>query len=114
MFADMVRYAELLQLNISGRQLELEQFNKEFCSNCSSQFAEALQHKFCHLSAQQRQVVQNFLNFNFADSQALLQHLNFSQKQLQQLYQQSQKDNKGWLYVKLGLLFGVMAGVLVW
>lgn len=115
LYADLVRYCVALQLNVCGKQLELGTFNADFCQSCSAPFCEALQQKtYCYCSALQKKGLSDFFaNLDCVGGGALLEHLKFFQKQFEtDLSEASASAKKASIYVKLGLLLGVMAGIL--
>lgn len=114
-FSDAVKYAELFKLNVTGKRLEVAQFNANFLQECSKPFRAYFTDKdCCRLSAQQRKHLKDFFdNLDCINGEALLQHLNFCQSVLQDdLSICKDAAAKSSLFVKLGLLLGVMVGIL--
>lgn len=115
LFSDIVRYCSALQLNVTGKQLELAAFDAEFAKNCSAPFCEALTQKnYSYCSALQKKRLDDFFsNLDCVGGDALLEHLRFFQKQFEADFSESAAAaKKASLYVKLGLLLGVMVGIL--
>lgn len=115
LYSDLVRYCVALQLNVTGKQLELGTFNADFSQSCSAPFCEAMQQKnYSYCSALQKKSLTDFFdNLDCVGGSALLEHLKFFQKQFEtDLAESSYAAKKSSLYVKLGLLLGVMVGIL--
>ena len=114
LFADLVKYTVSLQMNVGGKQLEMGEFNAEFCTHCSEVFKDALQQKFPALSASQKNAVQDFFaHLDCASGDALINHLAYYQKQFESISSETASEaKKSSLYTKLGLLLGVMLGIL--
>ncbi len=115
LFSDLVKYTAALQLNVTGKQLEISDFNSKFCESSNLVFKEVLQeNKYPSLSSTQKNTVQDFFsNLNCASGSALMEHLVFYQKQFEACLQETDGEaKKSSLYVKLGLLLGVMIGIL--
>lgn len=112
---DLSEYADALKLNVVGRQLEIKKFNDEFCLNACAVFAEAVNSQnFSVLNARQTDTVRRFFNsLDCSGGEALLQHLQFYQKIFHVEFEASAEEvKKSSLYIKLGLLAGVSAGIL--
>lgn len=114
LFVDLVKYTVALQLNVSGKQLEMGEFNAKFCDSCSEVFKDALQQKYPALSASQKNAVQEFFaNLDCASGDALMKHLALFQKQFESISSETATEaKKSSLYLKLGLLLGAMLGIL--
>lgn len=115
LFSDLVKYTVALQLNVAGKQLEISDFNNKFCETSSSVFQEALQEKkYPSLTAAHKNLLQDFFsNLDCASGSALMEHLAFYQKQFEScLKETDDAAKKSSLYIKLGLLLGVMVGIL--
>ena len=117
-YSDLNRYTALLKVNIEGRQVELSTFNSEFASNCSLTFREYLQNRKlkCSLSSVQKNDVKNFFdNLDCASSQELTKHIDYySTLFAAEGKQVSEKEvAKSSIYVKLGILLGVMVGIVL-
>lgn len=116
--ADLNRYVSLLKVNIEGRQLELSKFNSEFCRNCSQVFQEYLASSKikCSLpTAQKESVASFFSNLSCSSSQALTRHLEYYSTVFADMEKQFNDKEMPTLsmYVKLGILLGVMLGIVL-
>lgn len=114
-FADLMRYISALQLNVSGRQQELGAFNEDFAKNCSETFREALLNRsYPNVSRIQKQNLDAFFsNLDTPGGSALLQHLEFFKKLFDNDCDEAAASaKKSFVYVKLGILFGAMVGIL--
>lgn len=115
LIVDLVRYTELLKVNINGKQLELHKFDEEFSTTCSTTFRAYLtEKKYPALNAMQKKRVEDFFaNLNCVSGNQLLQHLDFYKTQFDSDLQASTAEvAKASVYVKLGILLGAMIGIL--
>ena len=117
-FADLTRYVMLLKINVDGRKLELQQFNEEFSAQCSQIFADFLRDGKirCSLSAMQKSNVTKFFdNLSCASSDELDKHIEYYSAILNSDAKQvaEGKVAKASVYVKLGVLFGIMVGIVL-
>lgn len=116
--SDLNRYVTLLKVNVEGKQLELSEFNAQFGSSCSEIFKEyLLDGKLkCTLSKLQRESVEMFFsNLSRSSSQELTKHLEYYGAVFESMDKQfTQKEIAGAsMYVKLGILLGVMIGIVL-
>ena len=117
-FSDLTRYVMLLKINVEGRKLELPRFNEEFSAQCSQVFADFLcDGKIrCSLSAIQKSNVTKFFeNLSCASSEELDKHIEFYSAVLGADAKQVTDGEvaKASVYVKLGILFGMMVGIVL-
>lgn len=116
--ADLNRYVSLLRVNVEGKQIELSAFNAEFTGNCSEMFREYLINGKlkCDLPKMQREYVETFFsNLSQSSSQELTRHLEYYGAIFQSMdkqFMQKEIANAS-MYVKLGILFGVMIGIVL-
>lgn len=115
--SDLVRYTELFRLNIDGRQVELDKFNKEFAENCSVAFREYLTDGKirCGLSNAEKTSLKNFYdNIGAVGSRELKSHIDYySAIFSSQNKSATEQASKASVYVKLGILLGVMVGIVL-
>ena len=116
-YSDLTRYVMLLKINVEGRKLELAQFNGEFCEQCGQTFAEFLREGKikCSLNAMQKgNVTKFFENLSCASSEELDKHIEYYGALLNADAKQVTEGEvaKASVYVKLGVLFGVMVGIV--
>lgn len=116
-FADLYRYAASLKANVDGRRVELDKFNDEFTSGCSSVFRSYLvEGKIkCSLSAVQKSNITNFFrNLSCASSKELTEHLEYFSTQFESESKVifENEVSKASVYVKLGILLGAMIGIV--
>lgn len=117
-YSDLNRYVTLLKVNVEGRQVELSTYDAEFCSNCSTTFREYLQNRKlkCSLSSIQKGDVETFFNnLDCVSSQELSKHIDyygsaFGAESKQVMDKEVAKSS---IYVKLGILLGVMVGIVL-
>lgn len=117
-YRDLTKYLYMLKLNVNSRQIELEKFNVEFCNAASLTFAEFLQKarypRF--LKSNEKNDVKTFIDgLSCTSSAELLKHIEyyvsiFESKSKQLLENESKRSC---LFVKLGILLGVMIGILL-
>lgn len=115
LFSDAVKYVELFRLNVSGKRLEVTQFNAEFLQDCSESFGRYLEKREGRrMSSQHKKHLQEFFdNLDCASGEAVLQHLDFYEKIFREDWDACRAlATKSSLYVKLGLLLGAMIGIL--
>ena len=117
-FADLTRYVMLLKINVEGRKLELSKFNEEFSTQCSPVFADYLRDGKirCSLNAMQKSNVTKFFdNISCASSEELEKHIEYYSALLNaDAKQVTEKEvAKASVYVKLGVLFGMMVGIVL-
>ena len=117
LYSDLCRYVTLLKVNVEGRQVELSTFDTEFATNCSPTFREYLQNrKFkCSLTnAQKNEVTSFFDNMDCVSSQELRKHIEYYATLFESSRQEVEKDvARSSIYVKLGILLGVMIGIVL-
>lgn len=116
-YSDLIKYLTLLKINVDGRKLELNDFNADFATQCSKTFAEYLQFRKlrCSLSSIQKSNLDKFFdNLSCASSTELNKHIEYSSSVLSNDAQQIESEvAKASVYVKLGLLLGLMAGIVL-
>ena len=117
-YNDLTRYVMLLKINVEGRRLELPQFNEEFAARCSQVFADYLREGkiSCSLNSGQKNNVSNFFdNLSCASSEELDKHIEYHSALLNADAKQVAESEvaKASVYVKLGLLFGLMVGIVL-
>ena len=118
-YRDLNSYVSLLKDNVTGQQLEIETFNKKIATNSSSKvFADYIQShelKIGLTKSQKSNLTGFFDNLDCASSQALLDHLNYYEKILEDDAQKvlQQDVAKASIYSKLGMLLGAMLGILL-
>ena len=117
-FSDLTRYVMLLKINVEGRKVELPRFNEEFCTQCSEVFAEFLHEGKirCSLNALQKNNVSKFFeNLSCASSEELAKHIDYYSALLAADAKQVAEGEvaKASVYVKLGILFGMMVGIVL-
>ena len=116
-FVDLNKYIASFRINVDGRQLERDLFNAEFSESCGDGFREYLKggKLKCKLSAPEQKEIKDFFeNLGEVSSVELKKNLDyysyvFSEKS--KLI--AEQSNKASVYVKLGILLGVMAGILL-
>ena len=117
-YNDLTRYVMLLKINVEGRKLEISRFNEEFSSQCSAIFADyLLDGKIkCSLNAMQKGNVTKFFdNLSCASSEELDKHIEYYSAVLGSDAKQVNEGEvaKASVYVKLGVLFGMMVGIVL-
>ena len=117
-YGDLTRSVMLLKINVDGRKLELARFNEEFVEQCSPQFAGYLSDGKirCGLSAVQKNNVTKFFdNLSCASSDELSKHIEYYTGLLNADAKQVTEGEvaKVSIYVKLGVLFGLMVGIVL-
>lgn len=116
-YQDLTMYVTLLKDNVTGRQLELATFNAEFAKNSGNAFASFILNRELkiHLSKIQKDNLYAFFdNLDCVSSQALVEHINYHGKILENESQKIFQNEvaKSSIYSKLGMLFGAMLGIL--
>lgn len=116
-YKDLTKYIIALKDNVSGRQLELAKFNDEFAKSSSKPFVEYLDSgkiKFTITKSQKDNIATFFDNLNCASSQALILHLDYHGKILNDDCKDvfEKEVAKAAIYSKLGMLLGAMLGIL--
>ena len=117
-FTDLSRYVMLLKINVEGRKLEINSFNEEFSSQCSQIFADYMRDgKFkCSLSPMQKSNVNKFFeNLSCSSSEELSKHIDYYSALINADAKQVTEGEvaKATVYVKLGILFGMMVGIVL-
>ena len=117
-YSDLTRYVMLLKINIDGRKLELSRFNEEFAEQCSPVFAEFIRDgkvKFGLNSQQKGNVTRFFDNLSCASSEELDKHIEYCSTLISADAKQVAEGEvaKASVYVKLGVLFGMMVGIVL-
>lgn len=117
-YLEVIKYTKLLIANIQSKQIELDIFNKSFCSSCNSTFCNFI------LSG----VVPSYFNksdsafftryygsLKDSASNKLLPTLQFDLQQLDALYHTFSIDKLKYskIFVQLGLLCGAIIGILL-
>ena len=116
-YNDLTRYVMLLKVNVEGRKVELADFNREFTSQCSSVFADFIDGGkiACSLSGVQKDTVTKFFgNLSCSSSEELSKHIEYYNTVLAADSKQvTDEVAKASVYVKLGILFGLMVGIVL-
>lgn len=116
-YNDLIRYLSLLKINVEGRKLELTRFNEEFSSQCSQVFGDFLREgkfKFSLSALQKGNVAKFFDNLSCASSSELNKHIDYYNGVLTADAKQAESEvAKASVYVKIGLLLGLMAGIVL-
>ena len=115
-YNDLVRYLTLLKINVEGRKLELPDFNADFAKQCSSNFAEFMRtgKLKCSLNSLQKSNLNKFFdNLSCASSSELYKHIEYCVGVIGNDAKQIENEvAKASVYVKLGLLLGLMVGIV--
>lgn len=116
-YQDLTSYVALLKDNVSGRQLELTNFNKQFSQNCCKAFCDYItlgELKIRLSKVQKVNLTKFFDNTDCISSQALVEHIEYHGKILKDDAQKVMLDEvaKSTIYAKLGMLLGAMLGIL--
>ncbi len=115
-FFDLQKYINLFQLNVAGRQLEVQTFNENFSQSCSKVFADFLQRGIIPncLSKNQRKILGNFIvDCTALNSAELVKNLQYYQTLIKEECDLAVKNARSsFTFVKLGILLGVMIGIL--
>ena len=116
-YSDLVRYLALLKINVDGRKLELQRFYDEFTSQCSQVFADYLRDgklRFSLNALEKSNVGKFFDNLSCSSSTELYKHIEYCNGLLQSDATRAESEvAKASVYVKLGLLLGIMAGIVL-
>lgn len=117
-YNDLTRYARMLKANVQGRRVELPRFDEEFCTQCSQIFADFLHDGRikCSLNSVQKANVSKFFeNLSCASSDELSRHIDYYGEVLGSDAKQVNETEvaKASVYVKLGVLFGIMVGIVL-
>ena len=117
-YDDLTRYVMLLKINVEGRRLEISSFNDEFYSQCSPIFADFLRDGKirCSLNAMQKGNVSRFYDtLSFSSSEELSKHIEYYGALINADAKQVADGEvaKASVYVKLGILFGMMVGIVL-
>ena len=116
-YSDLVRYLTLLKINVEGRKLEIARFNEEYTSQCSQVFADYLRDgrvRFSLNSLQKSNIGKFFDNLSCASSTELNKHIEYCVGVLGTDAKQVESEvAKASVYVKLGLLLGLMVGIVL-
>ena len=115
-YNDLVRYMTLLKINVEGRKLELADFNADFSKQCSNDFVEFLStgKMKCSLNSLQKSNLNKFFdNLSCASSTELYKHIEYCAGILGNDAKQIESEvSKASVYVKIGLLLGLMVGIV--
>ncbi|MCH5160074.1 MAG: hypothetical protein J1F66_04410 [Clostridiales bacterium] len=117
-YNDLARYIMLLKINVEGRKLEIGKFNEEFSGQCGQLFRNFLvDGKIrCSLNAMQKGNVTNFFdNLSCGSSEELGKHIDYYGVLINADAKQVTESEvaKASIYVKLGILFGMMVGIVL-
>ena len=116
-YRDLNRYVALLKVNVEGRQVELADFDDEFCQECSELFSHYLiERKLkCALSSLQKSNITAFFsNIGCVSSQDLIRHIDYYKVVFESDGKAiSDEVSKSSIYSKLGILLGVMVGIVL-
>ena len=116
-FSDVNRYLTLFVVNIDGRQLEIDAFNKDFKTSCGSAFAEYLDGGKMRLKLSQsekKELKSFFDDLSAVSSQDLKKQIECHKAFFavrEKIY--SEQASKASVYSKLGILLGVMVGIVL-
>ena len=116
-YNDLLRYVTLLKVNVEGRQVELSDFNGEFCNNCSESFRQYVQEgktRSAFSDLQKNNVDTFFNNIGCVSSQELIRHIDYYRVLFEADGKKiSDEVSKASIYTKLGILLGVMVGIVL-
>ena len=116
-YSDLQRYITLLKVNVEGKQVELSDFNEEFCQNCSVAFSQYVQEGKikCAFSSVQKSNVESFFdNIGCVSSEELIRHIDYYKAVFETDAKKiSEEVSKASIYAKLGILLGVMIGIVL-
>ena len=116
-YADLSRYIMLLKINVEGRKLEIGKFNEEFCTQCGQAFANFLANGKigCSLNSIQKSNVTKFFdNLSCGSSDELGKHIDYYSALISADGKLAENEvAKSSVYVKLGILFGMMVGIVL-
>ena len=116
-YSDLQRYITLLKVNVEGKQVELDDFNKEFCKNCSDSFCQYVQEgkiKCAFSNSQKSNVTAFFDNIGCVSSQELIRHIDYYKAVFEADTKKiTEEVSKASIYAKLGILLGVMVGIVL-
>ena len=117
-YNDLARYVMLLKINVEGRKLEIGKFNEEFSAQCSQTFSDYLfEGKIkCSLNAIQKgNLTKFFANLSCGSSDELSKHIDYYSVLINADAKQviDGEVAKASVYVKLGILFGMMVGIVL-
>ena len=116
-YTDLQRYVSLLKVNIEGKQLELNDFNEQFSSNCSNTFKQFIVDgkMKCAISSTAKANVKSFFdNIGCVSSQELIRHIDYYKAVFDiDAKKVSEEVAKSSIYTKLGVLLGVMVGIVL-
>lgn len=110
---DLLRYIDLLRVNIDTERKSLAVFDSEFISRCGKQFSDY--RSGTGGAPSKRTLADDFFDGVVAcnNSQQLAKHLDYYKAVVAaQLAEMSCGGKRKGLYVKLGLLLGAMVGLL--
>lgn len=112
---DLLRYIDLLRVNIDTERKSLAVFDGEFISRCGKQFSDYRSGTGGAPSKRTGKLADEFFDGVVAcnNSQQLAKHLDYYKAVVAaQLAEMSYGGKRKGLYVKLGLLLGAMVGLL--
>ena len=116
-YSDLIRYVTLLKVNVEGKQVELSEFNEEFCTFCSEPFREYVEEGkvIRSLSSLQKGNVNGFFdNIGCVSSEELIRHIDYYKTVFESDAKKiSEEVGKASIYTKLGILLGVMVGIIL-
>lgn len=116
-YKDLSRYVDLFKINVTGKQIELAQFNANFAENCSNVFSQYLSvGKFpMRLATREKQDIAVFFDgvASFGSAE-LIKHLDYYSNIFARISKSAMEVElkRAALYSKLGILLGVMIGIL--
>ena len=116
-YSDLQRYITLLKVNVEGKQVELNEFNDEFCKNSSASFSQYVQEgkiRCAFTSSQKSNVIGFFYNIGCVSSEELIRHIDYYKAVFESDAKKiSDEVAKASIYAKLGILLGVMVGIVL-
>ena len=114
---DLSRYVKLLKNNVIGRRVVWDKFNQQFECSCSCVFAKFLHdnNSITFLTKTQRQMVQSlFSSLSVTTSVQMISNLDYYEQLISAEWEAvSNLTRNRDVAVKLGVLLGVMAGILL-
>lgn len=117
-YRDLLRYLDMLKLNVTTKQVELDEFNEQFCCNSSQVFSFYVNsgESSMKLSASEKTEIENFFSaIKRVNSAELLKNIEYYSKVFSGVYNDSVEPEikKSSVYSKLGILCGVIVGILL-
>ena len=115
--SDLCKYLALFKVNLDVRQLEIDKFNKDFCANCSEVFCEYIEKgkTRCSLNTREQNYVKTFFEgLNAVSTHELKKHVDYYEAIFADMNKEANDQaRRASVYVKLGILLGVMVGIVL-